>query len=146
METTDHGSGVAIQRQGARQELHRTEVTGDQDNPLASLQRRLKTLLPGKPDPGFQEFHQPGKIRISNEQLLMVMVEDSSENRFDLPIQEWSGKFSLKNMVNGFPDQGFLRTVQKIVKPSHDHKVPSGDGEGEETEQKAVQSHLHKFA
>ena len=37
LETADHGSRITIQRQGPRQKLHCTKVTGDQDDPLAIL-------------------------------------------------------------------------------------------------------------
>ena len=48
LETANHGSGKTIHHQGAGQDLHRAEVTGDQDDPLAFLQGRLEMFSPLK--------------------------------------------------------------------------------------------------
>ena len=56
LKTANHGSGKTIHHQGAGEDLHRAEVTGDQDDSLAFLQGGLKMFSPLKMDLGFQEL------------------------------------------------------------------------------------------
>ena len=62
LEAADHGSGIAIQRQGAGQKLHCPEVTGDQNDPLAILQGCLEILRPGKLTWDLKNFSSLGKL------------------------------------------------------------------------------------
>jgi len=82
---------------------------------------------PLKVDLGFQELQQLGEVGITDEQLLVVMVEDPSKGSLDFLFQNGGRDLSPENMLYSFPDKGFVSPVQEIVELAQNHNIASGD-------------------
>jgi len=74
----DHGRDrEATKGKGSGDQLHRSVVSGDQDDPALEGQSLLQQLQPGDLNPVEVQVADVGKWPESDEQLLMIMVNNS---------------------------------------------------------------------